>query len=143
MLPHSLFGSILDDRLKEKLLKPWKGAHSSHFRVCVCVCVCVSVYTRATEHSFWPRNIFFGLSDPWDMRKKLTYFSVFRIFRFLPLCNTSKFFVSSYRSHCFTYIRQIFQLHQNWYIERKKTLFWENKLGTFNLTGKRKLIFVT
>ena len=28
-------GPILDDRLKEKLLKPWKGAHSSHFRVCV------------------------------------------------------------------------------------------------------------
>ena len=29
---------ILDDMLKEKLLKPRKGAHSSHFRVCVCVC---------------------------------------------------------------------------------------------------------
>ena len=37
-------GPILDDRLKEKLLKPWKDAHSSHFPVClsVCVCVCVS-----------------------------------------------------------------------------------------------------
>ena len=23
-------GPILDDRLKEKILKPWKGAHSSH-----------------------------------------------------------------------------------------------------------------
>ena len=30
-----LIGPILDDRLKEKLLKPWKGAHSSHFRVCL------------------------------------------------------------------------------------------------------------
>ena len=28
-----LVGPILDDRLKEKLLKPWKGALSSHFRV--------------------------------------------------------------------------------------------------------------
>ena len=28
-------GPILDDRLNEKLLKPWKGALSSHFRVSV------------------------------------------------------------------------------------------------------------
>ena len=27
-------GPILDDRLKEKILKPWKGAHSIH-SVCV------------------------------------------------------------------------------------------------------------
>ena len=33
-------GPILDDRLKEKILKPWKGAHSSHS---VCVSVCPSV----------------------------------------------------------------------------------------------------
>ena len=33
-------GPILDDRLKEKL-KPWKGAHSSHFRVCPSVCLSV------------------------------------------------------------------------------------------------------
>ena len=33
------------DPLKKKLLKPWKGAHSSHFRVCLCLClsVCLSV----------------------------------------------------------------------------------------------------
>ena len=54
-------GPILDDGLKEKLLTPWKGAHS-HFRVCLCVCLCV--YNRATEHIFWPRNLIFGLSDP-------------------------------------------------------------------------------
>ena len=30
-------GPIIDDRLKEKLLKPWKGAHSSHIRVCLSV----------------------------------------------------------------------------------------------------------
>ena len=51
-------GPILDDRLKEKILKPWKGAHSSHFRVCLSVC------NQATEHIFWPRNLIFGLSDP-------------------------------------------------------------------------------
>ena len=52
-----VFGPILDDRLKEKLLKPWKGALSSH-SVCPCVC------ERATGHTFWPRNLIFGLSDP-------------------------------------------------------------------------------
>ena len=35
-------GPILDDRLKENILKPWKGAHSSHS---VCVSLCVSVNT--------------------------------------------------------------------------------------------------
>ena len=34
-------GPILDDRLKEKLLKPWKGALCSHYRVCLSVCVSV------------------------------------------------------------------------------------------------------
>ena len=29
-----IIGPILD-RLKEKILKPWKGALSSHFRVCL------------------------------------------------------------------------------------------------------------
>ena len=28
----------------------------------------------ATEHTFWPRNIIFGLNDPWDMRKKQVFF---------------------------------------------------------------------
>ena len=68
-------GPILDDRLKEKLLKPWKSAHSSHFRVCP------SVRTQATGHTFWPRNLIFGLNDPWDMRKKRIFlFSKFAHF---------------------------------------------------------------
>ena len=70
-------GPILDDRLKEKLLKSWKGAHSSHLRVCVCL----SVRPWGTDHTFWPRNLIFGLSDPWDMRKKRVFF-VFRNFHF-------------------------------------------------------------
>ena len=41
-------GPILDDRFKEKLLKPWKGAHSSHFRVCLSVCLCLCLYA-----SYW------------------------------------------------------------------------------------------
>ena len=79
-------GPILDERLKEELVKPWKGAHSSHFRVCP------SVLNRATEHIFWHRNLIFGLRDPWDMRKKCIYlffeiciFTLFiGIFRFFP-----------------------------------------------------------
>ena len=47
-------GPILDDRLKEKLLKPWKGALCFHFRVCPSVCpsVRLSVCSRATSHTF-------------------------------------------------------------------------------------------
>ena len=37
------------------------------------VSVCLSVCLRATEHTFWPRNLIFGLKDPWDMRKKLNF----------------------------------------------------------------------
>ena len=42
-----------------KKLKPWKGALSSHFHVCLSVClsVCVCVCGRATGHTFWPRNL--------------------------------------------------------------------------------------
>ena len=46
----AFFGPILDDRLKEKLLKARKGAHGSHFSACVSVCVCVCM--RATGHIF-------------------------------------------------------------------------------------------
>ena len=45
----------------------------------------VSVCSRATEHTFWPRNLIFGLSDPWDMRIKPIFFcfSKFLFLRFL------------------------------------------------------------
>ena len=36
MSVNNRFGPILDDRLKEQILKPWKGAHSS-------LSVCLSV----------------------------------------------------------------------------------------------------
>ena len=76
--------------------------------VCVCVClsVCLSVCTRATEDTFWHRNVIFGSNDPWDMRKKRIFF-VFRNLHFyafywhfsmFPLYNTSIVLFSSYRS---------------------------------------------
>ena len=90
----NIVGPILDDRLKEKFLKPWKGVLCIHFRVClsVCVSVCLCVCTRATEHTFWPMNLIFGSNDPWDMRKKriFLFFEIFiftlfiGIFRFFP-----------------------------------------------------------
>ena len=41
----SIIEPILDDRFKEKIMKPGKGVLCSQF------CVCVSVCTRATEHT--------------------------------------------------------------------------------------------
>ena len=46
-----------------QILKPWRGVLCFHFRVCL------SVRLRVTGHIFWPRNLIFGLKDPWDMRK--------------------------------------------------------------------------
>ena len=78
-----IVGPILDDRLKEKILKPWKGALSIHFGVCLSVCLSVCPYlcTRATDHSFWARNLIFGLSDPWDMRKKRIFGNFYAFYR--------------------------------------------------------------
>ena len=73
--------------------------------VCVCVCVCVSVCLcvcgRATGHTFRPRNLIFGLNDPWDMRKKYIFlffeiyiFTLFiGIFRFFPYITLVNFCV--------------------------------------------------
>ena len=49
-------GPILDDRLKEKFLKPWKGVLCIHFRVCVSVCVSVCLSVRglqSTPYDLW------------------------------------------------------------------------------------------
>ena len=58
-----------------------------------------SVRERATGHTFWHRNLIFGLNDPWDMRKKLIifvfrnfhFYAFYRHFSFFPLYNTSCF----------------------------------------------------
>ena len=43
-----------------------------------CPSVCL---TRAIKHTFWPRNLIFGLNDPWDMRKKciILFFKILKI----------------------------------------------------------------
>ena len=41
----------------------------------------VSVCLRATEDTFWPRNLIFGLKGPWDMRKKHIFFVFFEILK--------------------------------------------------------------
>ena len=50
------FGPILDDRLKEKILKPSKGVLCIHFRVCLSVCLCVCLSVRGLQ------------STPFDLR---------------------------------------------------------------------------
>ena len=84
-----IIGPILDDRLKEKIPKPWKGALSSH-SVCLSVCPCVR--KQSAGHIFLPRKLIFVLNDPCDMRKKriFLFFEIFiftlfiGIFRFFP-----------------------------------------------------------
>ena len=86
---HIYIGPLLDDRLKENLKNPetLKGCPLYSLS-------CLSVCLRATEHTFWPRNLIFGLKDPWDMRKKRNFLffeilknGIFRtIFTFLSVC---------------------------------------------------------
>ena len=45
----NIIGPILDDRLEEKILKPWKGALSSH-SVCLSVCLSVRPWTGYKSH---------------------------------------------------------------------------------------------
>ena len=58
--------------------------------ICVCVSVCLSV-TGLQSTSFNQGIKFFGLSDPWDMRKK-RIFLFFEIFMFTLFIGTFRFF---------------------------------------------------
>ena len=92
------FGPILDDRLKGKFLKPWKGVLCVHFRVCPSVC------PRATGHIFRhrPRNLFFWSNDPWDMRKKHIFLVFFlEIFIFTLFMGIFRFFSYIIVHFCF------------------------------------------
>ena len=106
----SLTKTLLDrsfgDRLEEKFLKPWKGALSSHY---VCLSVRLSVCARATGHTFWPRKLIFGLSDPWDLRKKL-------------LCCWKCLVSTQATGHSFSPRNVIFGLRDPWDM-RKKRIF--------------------
>merc|ERR1711923_179415 len=90
--------------------------------VCLCVClsVCLSVCAQATGHTFWPRYLIFGLSDPWDMRKKRIFF-VFRnlhfyafyrhFFDFFPYITLVNFWFQATR-HSFSPRNMIFGLRE-------------------------------
>ena len=130
----TLIEPILNDRLKEKFLKPWKGVLCIHFRVCLSVCVCVC--TWATEHTFWHRNVIFGSSDPWDMRKKriFLFFEIFiftlfiGIFRFFPYI-TLVFFCFQATGHSFSCRNMIFGLREPCTIRNWRLLtFFENSI---------------
>jgi len=54
--------------------------------------VTLSVCKHATGHTFWPRNLIFGLNDPWDMRKKNTFFLFFEMFIFMLFIGIFRFF---------------------------------------------------
>ena len=76
-------GPILDDRLKDKILKPWKGTISSHS-------VCPSVREQDTPFSL--RTYFLGrtILGTWEKKRIFCFFEIFiltlfiGIFRFFP-----------------------------------------------------------
>ena len=84
----SFFGPILDDRLKEKILKPWKGVHSFLFFEIFIFTLFIGIFQffpyitlvnlcfQATGHSFSCRNMIFGLREPCTIRnwRLLTFF---------------------------------------------------------------------
>ena len=84
---HLSIGPILGDK------DPWRegNIHETLIRCPMSSLSCVSVFPRATEHIFWPRNHYFQLTDPWDMRKKRIFFKIlffstfYRYFYFFPL----------------------------------------------------------
>ena len=92
--------------------------------VCVCLSVCLCVCNRATEHTFWPRNLIFGLNDPWDMRKKsnFLFFEIFiftlfiGIFRFLPYITLVNFWFQA-SGHSFSPRIVMFGLSEPYTIE--------------------------
>ena len=77
--------------------------------------VCLSVSALAIGLTFWPRNLIFWFSYPWEMRKKcVVLFFKILIFTFFigilfifSLYNTSPFFFSSNWSLFFTYVCDI------------------------------------
>ena len=100
------------------------------------VSVCVSVRSRATGHTFWPRNLIFGLSDPWDMRKKriFLFFEIFiftlfiGIFRFFPYITLVNFWFQA-SGHSFSPRIVIFGLSEPCTIENWRLLkFFENSI---------------
>ena len=101
--------------------------------VSVCLCVCLSVCTRATEHTFWHRNLIFWWNDPWDMRKK-TFFFCFSKFSclsfFLKRGNSSTFLrnlshtvpMTTYRHACIpSHFAMSNGRTESWYFQFQET----------------------
>ena len=94
--------------------------------------VCVSVCSQATDHSFWPRNLIFRHSTPWDMRKKRIF--CFSKFWFLALWGPffGHFRVFSYLSFVnHLYVLQVIPIHlQTWFLAQR--VFMTPLRGFFN-----------
>ena len=94
----------------------------------------VNFLFQSTDHSFWARNLIFGLSYPWDMRKKriFLFFKIFiftlfiGIFRFFPYITLVNFRVQA-TGHSFSPRNVIFGLRQPWTITNLRLLdfFWK------------------
>ena len=90
---------LIDHILDRSLMIGWrKNPETLKDVLCIHFRVCLSVCTQVTEHIFWSRNLIFGMSDPWDMRKK-HIFLFFEIF-------ISMIFIGIFR--CFLYITLVF-----------------------------------
>ena len=131
-----------DTLLGRSLMIGWRKKSWNPERVpsvvtlCVRVSVRVSVCERATSHTFWHRNLIFGLSDPWDMRKKriFLFFEIFiftlfiGIFRFFPYITLVNFWFQA-SGHSFSPRIVIFGLSEPCTIENWRLLkFFENSI---------------
>ena len=77
---------LLDHRLKGRNARSFeKGSLVFTFSVCVCVC------SRPTGHNFWPSNLNFCMTGPWDMSKK-GFFPIFKILIFVNFMGIFRFF---------------------------------------------------
>ena len=151
---HILIGPILDDRLKENSWNPERVPSVVTLCVClsVCLCVCLCVCAQATGHTFWPRNLIFGLSDPWDMRKKriFLFFEIFiftlfiGIFRFFPYITLVNFWFQA-SGHSFSPRIVIFGLSEpctieNWRLSDFLVIFQYNFGDFWDIHGMRPII---
>ena len=116
-------------KIWKKILKPWKGV------LCLFLLPCLSVCPRATEHTFWPKNLILGLKDPWDMRKKRILFCFSKFLKndilgsFLLVFYPFLFhYLCCYRPHNWN--------HSVWLIRLSLLIIWGWD-GWFSLTALR------
>ena len=100
--------------------------------LCVRVSVRVSVCEQATSHTFWHRNLIFGLSDPWEMRKKRIFLFfetfIFTLFlTFFPYITLVIIFFQA-TSHSFSPRNVIFGLREPCTIRNWRLLYFFLKI---------------